>query len=332
MGSSSQALFVSPEPEDTHTAHRGTMLLTSSAWKPGQDETPDEADTSMLSDSDHETNDHDDEEDCMSLENWGHNPSDEPLPAHAAFDQGVPGIKLRVMSEVQQIMSILELHSGGSKDLLTIVESAEERLREVEVPKKTFGVVGDTGMGKSATISSITGIFGLAKASCTHVVTIYKHKLDFQDPETTPFAAEIRYLDIKECEAFLGEQLHNYNRFEFETEEDWDPEQIEKYKQLRDQAFAVFRSLFCDREECESPRAAAEFLQESYNDRDKPALANFVAWCAVHFKSLDTVAEAPIRRFSAQTLEELNEFLEPHVYQKMDVQEPVLCALIDHVS
>nr|POF17707.1 hypothetical protein CFP56_13119 [Quercus suber] len=355
----SQALFVSPEPDNAQepsmstrkklvstqgkggfTYQNNTSMLTNRGG--GEDVDMDENNehndnTDDDDDDDDDDPDTDSEHERRFQQNRNHDPSQERLPLHPAFDQAVPGIKSRLISSVEQVLSTLELYSPDNRDLRAMLEWAKENVQEVEVPKKRFGFVGDTGMGKSATINSITGIAGLAKAdasgqSCTHVVTLYKHRLDFQDPETTPFAAEVRYLDIDKCKVFLSEQLDNYNRFTFEREIDWDAEEFQEYELLRDQALAMFQSLFFNREEFESPRASTEFLQASYKDPHKPVLGSFVAWCEQHFEELDTIDKAPVRQFSAGTLTELNNFLEPNVYQKADVAEPVLCSLIEHVS
>ena len=167
-----------------------------------------------------------------------------------------------------------------------------------------------------------------AGESCTKVITLFIHKLRDQKKA---FAAEIRYSDIGTCKALLQEQLDNFNRFCYHFDDGWLDEQKKDYERSSLTAMKTFRSLFCNRAEFESPRAAKEFL-DRHRNAVATALDTFVAWSRELFAKYTTVDGAAVQRFEADTATELNEQLSPHVSEKHKFEQPELCHLVEIVQ
>ncbi|KAI7454026.1 hypothetical protein KC351_g19214, partial [Hortaea werneckii] len=184
-----------------------------------------------------------------------------------------------------------------------MMESATSAIQRSAGPKMVVGLLGGTGTGKSSTINSLTSIPGLAVAvaageSCTKVPMLFTHELPSQ---INAFAAEIRYSPLDTCRKLLKEQLKSYFRYAFEKDKEWDDDQRKEYENACQTAFKIFRSLFCDKPEFESPRAGEEFLKKAYRRNINIALADMEAWCKSLLAEMMT-EEGAVLRFEAENV------------------------------
>ncbi|KAI6889264.1 hypothetical protein KC360_g3532 [Hortaea werneckii] len=257
----------------------------------------------------------------------------EQLPSHPAFSLEIERMEQGALKTVMGLHSILEDHAIDSKNLQDLIESAASAVQEFALPKKIVGLLGDTGTGKSSTINSLTSIPGLAVAvaageSCTKVIVLFMHELPFQ---SSAFAAEVCYSDLETCRNLLEEQLKNYFRYTYEYDQDWNDSQQMEYDNACQTAFKIFRSLFCDKPEFESPRAGREFLDEAYSHNDNTALSVMEEWC----RSLpaDRMTEDGANlRFEAENVDDLNADLSPYISEHLDFEVPALCHLVNRVT
>ncbi|RMY73457.1 hypothetical protein D0863_03873 [Hortaea werneckii] len=257
----------------------------------------------------------------------------EQLPSHPAFSSNVESMEQAALKTVLRLQAILGRHAVDSKNLQDLIESAASAVQESALPKKIVGLLGDTGTGKSSTINSLTNIPGLAVAvasgeSCTKVIVLFTHELPFQ---TNAFAAEICYSDLETCKDLLEEQLKNYFRYTYEYDQDWDDSQQMEFENSCQTAFKIFRSLFCDKPEFESPRAGREFLDEAYSQNDSTSLSVMEEWCRSLFADKITEDGASLR-FEAENVDDLNAALSPHISEHHDFEVPALCHLINRVT
>lgn len=285
----------SHQPSSAGQSHRQRLSLSTS-WEVKPED--------RYSSDDEESEDDDDESTGIL------DPNAVLLPEHVAFDEAWPILQARGIACVSSVSGVFDRgDSGSSESLQRMPKGATAAMHAHDTPKrKLFGFVGDTGTGKSATINTPTGIPGLAKSvsltsitllaivlqsieslqltdqsqdasgqACTQVVTIYTHRLHFQDP-VHRFAAEIRYLDLEKCRKLLSEQLTHYHTFTFGQEDDWTHEDTHEHATLRDQALTMFQSLFCDHIEFKSQTTAEAYLRGDHADPTRPAITKFVVW------------------------------------------------------
>ncbi|KAI7349447.1 hypothetical protein KC336_g22639, partial [Hortaea werneckii] len=214
-----------------------------------------------------------------------------------------------------------------------MMESATSAIQRSAGPKMVVGLLGGTGTGKSSTINSLTSIPGLAVAvaageSCTKVPMLFTHELPSQ---SNAFAAEICYSNLDTCRKLLKEQLKSYFRYTFEKDEEWDNDQRKEYENACQTAFKIFRSLFCDKPDFESPRAGEAFLKSAYDRNDDQALDVMQAWCRSLLSDMMT-EEGTGLRFDAENVDDLNADLSPHITEHHDFEVPALCHLINKVT
>ena len=164
--------------------------------------------------------------------------------------------------------------------------------------------------------------------SCTFVGTEYECPFPGQ---VKKFAARIEYFDIEAIRDLLERLLQDYNMWNFEQLEDWDDDERLEYKRLSSTAFSTFRSLFCDKEEFESPRAGQEFLRGCYVAADKHAITNFVGWCAALLEEKEADEADHIEYIDGDTQPELLQRLNPLVSSSSRFEEPTLWPLVKKV-
>ncbi|KAI6813573.1 hypothetical protein KC365_g15275 [Hortaea werneckii] len=322
----SEGLFVTPDPQDDVLAHDYSRGRRGDYPTPGLDQATNESANNAEA-SLHEMDDDGNEHDA------GYSDLHEQLPPHPAFSSNVKSLEQEALKTVLGLQDILDDHAGDSKNLQNMVQSAKSAVEQSAGPKKILGFLGDTGTGKSSTINSLTSISGLAVAvaageSCTKVIMLFTHQLPFQ---TTAFAAEIRYSDLETCRKLLREQLKNYFRYVYEYDEEWDDIQQKEYESACQTAFKIFRSLFCDKPEFESPRAGKEFLEKAYRRNVNTALASMEAWCKSLLVDMMT-EDGAVLRFEADHVDDLNRELSPHISEHHDFNAPTLCHLINRVT
>ncbi|KAI7611884.1 hypothetical protein KC346_g8085, partial [Hortaea werneckii] len=322
----SEGLFVTPDPQDDVRAPDYSNGGRGDYPTPGLDQAANES--ADRAEASHQELDGDGYGDDA-----GYSDSREQLPSHPAFSSNVKSLEQEALKTVLGLQDILDYHAKDSKNLQNMVQSAKSAVEQSAGPKKILGFLGDTGTGKSSTINSLTSIPGLAAAvaaaeSCTKVIMLFTHRLSFQ---TAAFAAEIRYSDLETCRKLLKEQLKNYFRYVYEFDEDWDDVQQKEYENACQTAFKIFRSLFCDKPEFESPRAGKEFLERAYRRHINTALANMEAWCKSLLAEMMT-EDGTVLRFEADHVDDLNTDLSPHISEHHDFKAPTLCHLINRVT
>lgn len=322
----SESLFITPDPQDDVLAPDHSRGGRGDYPTPGLDqanyESVNRAEAS-LHEMDGDGHEHD----------AGYSDLQEQLPSHPAFSSNVKSLEQEALKTVLELQDILDEYTGDSKNLQNMIQSAMSAVEQSAGPKKILGFLGDTGTGKSSTINSLTSIPGLAVAvaageSCTKVIMLFTHQLPFQ---TTAFAAEIRYSGLETCRKLLREQLKNYFRYIYEYDEEWDDIQQKEYENACQTAFKIFRSLFCDKPEFESPRAGKEFLEKAYRRNVHTALADMEAWCKSLLADMMT-EDGAVLRFEADHVDDLNTELSPHISEHHDFKAPTLCHLINRVT
>ncbi|KAI6894959.1 hypothetical protein D0869_05369 [Hortaea werneckii] len=322
----SQGLFVTPAPQDDVFAPDSTPGVRGDYSPPGPDQATDgsadhaEASAPEMDDDGHA---HD-----FRYSDW-----QEQLPSHPAFSPNVERLDQEALIEVLRLRDVLQKQALDSKILLSMIESATSAVQQSAGPKMVVGLLGGTGTGKSSTINSLTSIPGLAVAvaageSCTKVPMLFTHELPSQ---SDAFAAEIRYSNPDTCRKLLKEQLKSYFRYTYEYDEEWDDGQQKEYENACQTAFKIFRSLFCDKPDFESPRAGKEFLEIAYHRNDDTALDAMETWCRSLLSDMVT-EEGAVLRFDAENVNDLNENLSPHITEHHDFEVPALCHLIDKVT
>jgi len=102
-------------------------------------------------DDDEQDNDEEDEEENEDDDFAGestYDESQEPFPAHPAFDQGVEAVKDKAASSVKQLESLLEQYAAVNKDLENMKEKTAEVMKSGSPRRMRVGLLGGTAAGK----------------------------------------------------------------------------------------------------------------------------------------------------------------------------------------
>ena len=164
--------------------------------------------------------------------------------------------------------------------------------------------------------------------SCTYIGTEYERPFQGQ---TKKLAAKVEYFDIEAIMELLDRLIKDYNSWTFEQQEDWSEDEKQELKRLMLTAFTTFRSLFCDRIEFESPRAAEDFLRDSYHGSGEDALASFGEWCEELLEEKEADEDDHIEYLDADTQNELLAQLNPLVSGTSRFEAPALWPLVRKV-
>jgi len=165
--------------------------------------------------------------------------------------------------------------------------------------------------------------------SCTYVGTEYEQPFPGQAKK---LAARVEYFDIDAIRELLSRLLQDYNTWNFEQEDDWDDEEKQELNRKSKTAFSTFRSLFCDKTEFESPRAATEFLEQAFkNSEETDALSVLGVWCEDLLEEKEADEEDHTEYLDAHSQEELLEQLDPLVSANSRYTEPTLWPLVKKV-
>lgn len=168
-----------------------------------------------------------------------------------------------------------------------------------------------------------------AGESCTSVPMLYMHKLPWQK---SGYAAEIQYYTIPKCRELLEESLRQYNFFAFEQDADWTNKQNNEYAQQASTAFQTFRTLFRDRVQFISQRAAESQLAWSYEqDSKEELLEEMIKWCEEFFEDFDKENDAGITRCEGRTMSELRDQIDPLTAPNHFADESSLWPLVQKV-
>ena len=166
--------------------------------------------------------------------------------------------------------------------------------------------------------------------SCTYVGTEYESPFPGQ---TKKLAAKVEYYGLEEIEEVLARLLRDYNAWNFQQQDDWSDDEKQELKQLSNTAFTTFRSLFCDKEEFESPRAAEEYLETCFEDQYGPrtTLARMSAYCRELLEEKEADEDDHIEYLDGDTQEEFLAQLDPLVSSNSRFDRPTLWPLVKKV-
>ncbi|KAH9845227.1 hypothetical protein Tdes44962_MAKER01237 [Teratosphaeria destructans] len=262
----------------------------------------------------------------------------EPLPNCVAYDSEFRQLSQDLIDIPLSALKILQKSSCNNKRVQSCQHNAGTLTTIPQVQKEKVAMLGSTGAGKSSLLNSLLDMPGLAKAmaagqSCTYVGTEYESP--FPD-QTKAFAAQVEYFDIDRIRDLLSRLLVDYNTFNFQLPEDCDQDEKQELSRLSKTAFSTFRSLFCDRAEFESPRAAQEHLETLFRedeDNGLEALDLMVEWCEDLLEEDEDVEGGHIQSLylEADTQDELLEQLEPLVSSTSRYEDPALWPLVRKV-
>lgn len=158
---------------------------------------------------------------------------------------------------------------------------------------------------------------------------LYVHKLLRQ---TTPFAAKILYLPVKNCQMRFKWLVGTYNRFTFNFDQDWTDEEKNKHRQEANTALATLRTLFCDKRQFESDEATIETLARTYKDGTLANLLGTMAgWYAERLHGKSQENDMSYSSCQGHTITELRAALDPLIMPKYDFDAPSLWPLVKEV-
>lgn len=127
----SDTLFMSRSPEPTTPKKTSTVQETL-----GADDEEDE-----------EENDEEDEDDDHVGEST-YDESQEPFPAHPAFDPAIEIVKHQAASSVKRLESVLDQYASVNKDLENMTEKTAEVMKSGSPRRMRIGLLGGTAAGK----------------------------------------------------------------------------------------------------------------------------------------------------------------------------------------
>ncbi|EME85658.1 uncharacterized protein MYCFIDRAFT_82603 [Pseudocercospora fijiensis CIRAD86] len=254
----------------------------------------------------------------------------EAFPEHITFDNDLPEIYRRAKRLATNLQAHLEPFQQTSEDVHVIHGRAVAAQAAPEVKKPEVGMVGHTGTGKSSTTNAFVDDLEASKAasngdSCTAVAT---HMTDSIPGQRLPYAAEIYFIDGRTCRNFLSEQVGHFIRFNFEKDPQWSVEEQHLYSSRAATALKVCQSLFCDQHGFDSPGA----IESYFRQHRYAALPTLESWCAQLLGRFDERAGQHLLRFEAETAEQLNKAINPHIFETNNPEEPMLWPLVEHVS
>ncbi|KAF7194484.1 Nuclear GTPase SLIP-GC [Pseudocercospora fuligena] len=273
-------------------------------------------------DGEGETEEEEEEEDIYSQDT-------EAFPKHIAYDNGLPLIQQRAEKLASKLQAHLEPFQQTSEDVHVIHSRAVAAQAAPEVTKPEIALHGQTGTGKSSTTNAFVDDLEASKAasngdSCTTAATLIKDSIPGQQ---LPYAAEIWFYDGSTCRHFLSEQVGHYIKFTFEKDPQWSVEEQHLYSSRSATALKVFQSLFCDQDGFDSPGA----IERYFRQRRHTALPTLELWCSELLSAFEEREGQHVLRFEAETAEQLNEAINPHIFEKNDPEEPMLWPLVEHV-
>ncbi|KAF2211110.1 hypothetical protein CERZMDRAFT_98842 [Cercospora zeae-maydis SCOH1-5] len=273
-----------------------------------------------------------DDEDDVDESEQIYSQDQEEFPDAAAYSPRTEETVKCAQGLVGRLTQVLQPYVYCNKDVAFMSVKAREAIQKPTVKKQLIMLLGHTGSGKSSTTNSFVDDLDASKAaatgeSCTCVPTLITATLDNQDQK---YAAEICLLDEESRRAFLLEHVQNYISYEFERDETWSDEQEYDHRLRHETALKVLRALFCDQFEFESPGNIHSHISEYQDDHDG-LLSDMESWCDELLQQEDLDESQPILRFDADTAKELNDALEPHIFENGTFEQPALWPLIEHV-
>jgi hypothetical protein len=146
--------FLSPEDEDPEVDSDDDK---DSTYTPNDDDLDDDG----IQEDAYDDNDHENyEEDAIII----YDESQELFPACAIYDAEIYGVKKRLTSIPQQVLSILQENSIKSKLLDMHMAKAKVLCTFPETDRVRIAILGSAGVGKSSLLNAVTNIPGLAKS------------------------------------------------------------------------------------------------------------------------------------------------------------------------
>ncbi|KAK6430068.1 hypothetical protein LTR95_013784 [Oleoguttula sp. CCFEE 5521] len=210
-----------------------------------------------------------------------YNDSMEPPPEHPTFD-----------------LELWRSSVGGDPKggLENIVGWADKDLARLKVKKIRIGIVGPTGSGADG-------------HACTSVTTIYMIRVPGQ---TSTYAAEITYPTDIECKTLLSDRIGAKRVVALSAGQRLErgrPEMLHQDGQISIEE--SFRSLFKDKPEFASDKAAKQTLRANFENPLRPFLDSMVAWTWLALQAQGLKAESRKLRFGAETPFALMQRLKP---------------------
>ena len=234
-----------------------------------------------------------------------------------------------ILNEAIAILKRLDSHNYDTTSLLNSISKA--LILEAE-PDRRIGLIGDSGVGKSALINSLLDTPNLAHESangeaCTNVTIEYRKAWPNQ---RSAFQAEAHFYQWEEIECILKTSVESWFTWDRDirphvdggvtaevvhctgnahTDIDYDT-QIQSKVQAST-SFTIFRNLFLDHPEFETEEAGRSFLAEFAVSDEQVALDIMLRWTAALMSSIGE-SNYLVKR-SAETVEGIAEHLRPYV-------------------
>lgn len=145
------------------------------------------------------------------------------------------------------------------------------------------------------------------------------------------YAAEIRFFDSETRKEFLQIQIDNYNRYNFALDPDWTIKEKQEQGNLAAAAEKIFRALFCEQFEFESSPNIKDYLRRHWPDRRDAVLEKMMEWTDDLLLDHDQRNGCPYLSMEAYSGRELNDVIDPHIFEHHDFDEPRLWPLVEYV-
>ncbi|EME42806.1 hypothetical protein DOTSEDRAFT_53811 [Dothistroma septosporum NZE10] len=273
-----------------------------------------------------------DEEEEEACEQPTYDSSKEALPDLPAYHPRLPLLKTTASNLVAELARYLRPYRYSSADLVNMVQKAEEATNPPEQKKFLFMLLGVTGVGKSSTINSFLDEPHAAKAASTGesrtcVPTFFTHRLPHQ---TKLYAVEVHFLDDATRRSFLLEWIRFFCHFYFENDGSWSEEEHQQKSAQADAALKIFRALFCDKWDFQSPAHIRACLQR-YRENVDMLLQQMMQWCGALFENYDLAGDNPCLQVEKDDCEELEKSIHPHVFEDSDFEVPSRWPLVEHI-
>ncbi|KAH9883404.1 hypothetical protein F4778DRAFT_801988 [Xylariomycetidae sp. FL2044] len=257
-----------------------------------------------------------------------HDVSDEQPPRdrfhEPSFQQAFTDAR-RYMGELTEVLSASPLHLEPGSEMQRLHRQGDELARFQCPSKRTVGLIGDSGVGKSSTVNSLLDAGMLARtssngAACTCLVTEYHYH------ERDDFVIKAELFSIEEIARQQAELLSSYRHFHLHGNEIDNPEDRQAAEKRAKLAADTLRSMF-------PGRLAKRFVTDSPEDLVLATLRSWVedidfsavsgrqarhsiAECADHLRSLTSeqtsVEEQPLWPF----IKKISVFLKSHILSR----------------
>lgn len=291
--------------------------------------------------------DHDSPEEILN--DCEYDESVEGWPSCVAYDGAFEQLREDLNSLPREALKIIDASGCYSQRALSLRERADELTRLPRADREKIALLGNTGAGKSSLLNSLLDRPGMARAvgssfggavhladmfqvsaaqSCTYVCTEYECPFPGQ---TTELAAKVQYFDIPAIRILLTRLVDDYNVWHFDKPEELRDDEERELKRRSISAMKTFRSLFCDKIELQSTRAATEFFEESHDSTGPDAVAVMTGWCESLLADTQDPEEESAGYLTADTQHDLVQQLKPLTTSSARYEKPALWPLVKNI-